>query len=76
MRIKDQSYIRQREAVEQLQQLLKDMQRISDMIWRLSVLYMPAWQDMTAANRSVRHALYLLDDSGMSEHIMEKRWGV
>ena len=76
MRVSNQSYIRQRDVVDQLQQLLKDMQRISDMIWRLSVLYMPAWQDMTAANRSVRHALYLLDDSGESEHIMEKRLGV
>lgn len=76
MRIKDQSYMRQREAVEQLQQLLKDMQRISDMIWRLSVLYMPAWQDMTAANRSVRHAIYLLDDSGMSEELREHRLGI
>ena len=76
MRVSNQSYIRQRDVVDRLQQLLKDMQRISDMIWRLSVLYMPAWQDMTAANRSVRHALYLLDDSGESEHIMEKRLGV
>ncbi len=76
MRITDQTYVRQQQTVEELRGCLANMERISDLIFRLPVIYAGAWQDMTAAKRSVRHALYLLDDSGMSEHIMDKHFGL
>ena len=76
MRITDQTYVRQQQTVEELRGCLVNMERISDMIYRLPVIYVGAWQDMLSAIRSVRHAIYLLDDSGMSEHIIDKHFGL
>lgn len=68
--------LRQIRAAEQLRTIDKEIEMVSKLISGLSVLYMAAWNDVCAARERVKHALFILDESGESEHIMEKRWGV
>lgn len=68
--------LRQIRAVEQLRTIDKEIEMVSKLISGLSVLYMAAWNDVCAARERVKHALFILDESGESEHLMEKRWGV
>lgn len=63
-------------AVEQLRTIDQYMEIATGLISHLSGFYFDAWRDITAASDRVKHALFVLDDSGESEHIMEKRWGV
>ncbi len=68
--------LRQIRAVEQLRTIDKEIEMVSGLISSLSVLYMAAWNDVCAASRHVKHALFVLDDSGDSEHIIDKRYGL
>ena len=63
-------------AVEQLRTIDHYIEMAMGLISHLSGFYFDAWRDTTAASTRIKHALFVLDDSGDSEHIMEKRWGV
>lgn len=63
-------------AVEQLRTIDQYIEMAMGLISHLSGFYFDAWRDTTAASARIKHALFVLDDSGESEHIMEKRWGV
>lgn len=68
--------MKQIRAVEQLRTIDKEIEMVSRLISGLSVLYMDAWNEVCSARARVRHALFILDDSGKSEYILEKRAGV
>lgn len=68
--------LRQIRAVEQLKTIQKSIEMASGLIYSLSAFYMDAWKDVTEANSRIRHAIFVLDDSGDSEHIMDKRLGI
>lgn len=68
--------LRQIRAVEQLRTIDKEIEMVSGLISSLSILYMAAWNDVCSASRHIKHALFVLDDSGESEHILEKHYGV
>lgn len=68
--------MRQIRAVEQLRTIDKNIEMVFGLISSLSALYIDAWRDVSAAHARIKHALFVLDDSGESEHIMEKRLGI
>ncbi len=68
--------LRQIRAVEQLRTIDKEIEMVSGLISSLSGFYIDAWRDLIVASRRIKHALFVLDDSGDSEHIIEKHYGV
>ena len=68
--------LRQLRAVEQLRTIDKEIEMVSGLISSLSAFYMAAWNDVCSASHHIKHALYILDDSGESERFIYKRFGV
>lgn len=68
--------LRQIRAVEQLRTIDKEIELVSGLISSLSAFYMAAWNDVCTASRHIKHALFVLDDSGDSEHILDKHFGI
>lgn len=63
-------------AVEQLRTIDEYIKIATRLVSHLSGFYFDAWRDITAASDRVKHALFVLDDSGQSEYILEKCLGV
>lgn len=68
--------VKQLRAVEQLRTIDNSMEMVSGLISSLSGFYIDAWRDLIVASRRIKHALFVLDDSGDSEYILDKRAGM
>lgn len=76
MRIQGQMIVRQQRAVEEIKQLRDQLQFAADQVFRLPIMYVESWQDLIAAKRYLDHALFVLDGTGESEGVLERRLGV
>lgn len=63
----------QRDAMEKLKACQKDLASIESMVMQLSPL-LGAFDHLSMADRSIRRAIFCLDDTGESEQIMERRF--
>ena len=71
----DQLIQNQREAVNKLIGIRKELDKVQSIVMQLSPL-LGAFEHVTSADHSLTRAILCLDDTGDYERAMDHRWGV